>query len=273
MGFDTLLARVVRLPGARSLWLRLPVGSVETRVAFDIWPRAHYAFGVLSAASLAKGLGLEGISVIEFGVAGGRGLLALEQAAREIGQALGLRIQAFGFDTGSGMPGASDYRDLPHVWGKGFYKMDVDSLRKRLTSAQLVIGDVAETVPQWTSRTDVPPIGFISFDLDYYSSSISAFRIFDGPAQGRLPRVFCYFDDIIWPPHACHNEYVGELLAIREFNEVHSERKLCPIHLLRHMRLVPAPWNDQMYVMHDFAHPLYCANLTPKTEAHTQQPL
>ena len=119
----------------------------------------------------------------------------------------------------------------------------------------------------------MPPIGFISFDLDYYSSSISAFRVFDGPAQRRLPRVFCYFDDIIWPPHACHNEYVGELLAIREFNEVHNERKLCPIHLLRHMRLIPAPWNDQMYVMHDFAHPLYCVNLTPKGDAHTQQPL
>jgi hypothetical protein len=85
--------------------------------------------------------------------------------------------------------------------------------------------------------------------------------------------VFCYFDDIIYPAHACHNEFVGELLAIKEFNAAHEHRKIAPIHLLRHMRLIPAPWNEQMYVMHDFGHPLYCVNITPKNISHTQQPL
>jgi hypothetical protein len=42
---------------------------------------------------------------------------------------------------------------------------------------------------------------------------------------------------------------------------------------LRHTRLNPAPWNDQMYVMHDFAHPNYCENITPKDDAYTQHPL
>jgi hypothetical protein len=273
MPFKTLLTRIVRLPGARSLWLRWPVGSVETRVAFDIWPRPHYAFGVFSAAQLAKSLGLPGISVAEFGVAGGRGLLALEKIAAEISSDVGIRIDVFGFDAGSGMPEAIDYRDLPHVWAKGYYKMDVEPLQARLTSAQLVIGDVGETIPETLGREGILPIGFIAFDLDYYSSTVKAFRVFDGPAETRLPRVFCYFDDIIWPERACHNEFTGELLAIREFNEAKPSRKLAPLHLLRNMRHVPAGWNDQIYVMHDFAHPLYCVNITPRGDSYTQHPL
>jgi len=41
---------------------------------------------------LASRLGLPELSVIEFGVAGGRGLVALEQLAAEIGPAVGVRI-------------------------------------------------------------------------------------------------------------------------------------------------------------------------------------
>jgi len=44
------------------------------------------------AAVLASRLGLPELSVIEFGVAGGRGLVALEQLAAEIGPAVGVRI-------------------------------------------------------------------------------------------------------------------------------------------------------------------------------------
>jgi hypothetical protein len=85
--------------------------------------------------------------------------------------------------------------------------------------------------------------------------------------------VYCYFDDIIWPERAAHNEYTGELCAIREFNEEHEMKKICPIHLLRHTRLQPAPWADQFYIMHDFRHSLYTRNITPDDEAHTQLPL
>jgi len=273
MPLNRMIARVLRLPGARSLWLRWPVGSVETRIAFDIWPRPHYAFGVYSAARLAKSLGLPGISVAEFGVAGGRGLLALERVSCEIARALGLRIDVFGFDSGIGMPEAADYRDLPHVWCKGFYAMDVRALTARLSSAKLILGDVARTVPEWAASQQLLPIGFVAFDLDYYSSTSQALRIFDGDQRTRLPRVICYLDDIMWPEYAYHNEFVGELLAIREFNKNHNDRKLCPIHLLRNMRMIPRPWNDQMYVMHDFVHHLYCVNLTHGDSSYTQLPI
>jgi len=265
-----------RLPGARGLWRKFPIGSVETKVRYGIFDRAHYAYGVYAAADLAKRLGLSAISVIEFGVAGGRGLLALERIAAEIGTAMGITIHVAGFDSGEGMPSPSDYRDLPHVWEKGYYKMDVPKLKAQLSpNTELVLGNIADTVVSWIPKG---PIGFVGMDVDYYTSTLDALRLFEGrDPHTYLPRTYCYFDDIIWPEAACHNEYVGQLLAIREFNEAHEHLKLCPIHMLRHMLRSTQPqeiaWHEQMYVLHDFKHPLYCKNVTPKENSHRELPL
>jgi hypothetical protein len=148
--------------------------------------------------------------------------------------------------------------------------MDVERLRSRLKSARLVLGNVNHTVRALLEEKDLAPIGFVAFDMDYYSATVDAFEIFKGPSERLLPRVHCYFDDIIWPEIACHNPYIGELRAIREFNELYEFRKLCPLNLLRHMLPHPAQWHDQIYVLHDFKHPLYCTNITPKHEAHTE---
>ena len=59
--------------------------------------------------------------------------------------------------------------------------MDEGALRKRLTSAELVLGPVAETIPEW-SNSEHPPVGFIAFDLDYYSSTVEAFQLLDNAA-------------------------------------------------------------------------------------------
>ena len=134
---ERLLTRVTSIPGVRSLWVRYPVGPVDTRVRFGIWTMPQYAYGVYYAAEQASRLGLSAISVMEFGVAGGRGLLALEDIARNVARHIGIQIQVFGFDTGEGMPAAVDYRDLPHVWERGYYKMDVEKLKKRLSGAEL----------------------------------------------------------------------------------------------------------------------------------------
>ena len=268
---EQLLTRLTRIPGARSLWLRFPFGSVATRVQHGVFDRPHYAYCVYAAADLARRLGIPEISVIEFGVAGGRGLLALERIAKLVSGALGVVIHVTGFDSGSGMAPAQDYRDLPHVWGSGFYKMDLPKLKSALSpETELILGDIRDTIPEWSPRG---PIGFVAFDLDYYSSTKAAFHLFDGDARAMLPRTYCYFDDIVWPAIACHNEYVGEVCAIKEYNEEHARRKICPLHLLRHQRVYPQRWNDQVYVHHDFAHPLYCRNLTPEGESERQLPL
>lgn len=261
---ELFLRSITSVPKVVSLWRRFPVGSVALRMRYGVWARPQYAYGVFHAAQQAKLLGLDGISVIEFGVGEGDGLLALENTAREVAQHFGIRISVFGFDTGEGMPEAADYRDLPYVWSKGFYKMDQARLKQRLgPDTRLVIGNVSETVPSLSGVPD--PIGFVAFDLDYYTSTTRALAAFDLPHRTRLPRVYCYFDDILYPEFACHNPWTGELCAIREFNEQRTEVKLCPLHLLRWMRAHPEPWNDQIYVLHDFHHPLYSVNLMAKS--------
>jgi hypothetical protein len=265
---DRILTRVTQIPGVRSLWQRFPFGSLGTRVKYGVFDRPHYAYGVYCAADQAKRLGLKAISIIEFGVAGGRGLLALERIAGLVAKQLDIQIHVIGFDSGKGMPAPVDYRDLPHVWDTGFYQMDEPKLRAALSpSTELVVGPVEATVPAWIPKASV---GFVAFDLDYYSSTKSAFRLFQLASSTCLPRTYCYFDDLMWPEHACHNDYTGELCAIREFNQEHSDKKICPIHMLRHIRLHEASWNEMMYVLHDFTHPLYCKNLTPSGELHRQ---
>ena len=245
-------ARVVQ-----GVWRRHPVGSFELRCRLDIFERPNYAYGVQQGAILAKELGLPAISVAEFGVAGGRGLIELEQIAREVAQAYDVEVQVYGFDRGMGLPEVTDYRDLPYTWRKGYFEMDVESLKSRLTDARLVIGDIDETLPTFTSTYGPAPLAFVAVDVDYYSSTVDALKVFDLDDKYLLPRVTCYFDDIVGEDHVFQNKYVGELLAIEEFNVAHERQKIVPIHGLAAKRDLPAAWNDSMYAMHHFDHPLY----------------
>jgi len=267
---NSLLRVLTRVPGLRRLWRRLPIGSASLRTEFDIWERPAYAYGIYSAATLARSLGQTSLSVIEFGVAGGNGLLCMEGIAGQIQNEVGVKIAVFGFDTGTGMPEPEDYRDLPHVWSQGFYAMEQGKLLARLQNAELILGAVNDTIPEILARENLPPIGFVAFDLDYYSSTKSAFRILKGRPETRLPRIYCYFDDVIWPERACHNEYTGELCAIREFNEEHDQSKIAKLANLAWMRVHQSQWNEQIYIYHDFHHPLYTRLITPGGSAYRQ---
>ena len=76
--------------------------------------------------------------------------------------------------------------------------------------------------------------------------------------HGRLlPRVYCYFDDTMGSREELYNEYTGELLAIREFNEQHMDRKIALIHGLAQYRIIKSRWCQAMYALHVFDHPLY----------------
>lgn len=258
------VGQVQRLPYARGLWKRFPVGPIDLRVKWGIFSEyPPYAYGVYCAAQLAAGLHIARISALELGVAGGRGLLALEKIAGEVEQRFGVAIDVVGFDLGEGMPEPMDYRDMQHVWTRGFYRMDIDKLRARLTRARLEIGDIGDTAPRWLAAAPAP-IGFVAFDLDYYSSTVKAFRLFEGDVATHLPRVHCYFDDIAGPEFACMNDFVGELLAISEFNDAHERRKICQIRNLRCARKRDESWYAQVYAFHDFDHPLYTHNVAPE---------
>ena len=118
--------------------------------------RAAYAFCLYYATLEAKRLGYSRISALEFGVAGGNGIIALQTYAREIKRELGIEVEIYGFDSGAGLPKPRDFRDVPYLWQTGFYPIDETKLRARLEGSQLVMGDVADTAKTFLTTTILP---------------------------------------------------------------------------------------------------------------------
>ena len=198
---------------------------------------------------MAKELGHSAVTVIEFGVANGAGLLAIETHIQEIQRNVDIDFHVFGFDLETGVPITENHRDIAFRGWQGKYKMENKSaLEGQLQLAKLIIGDVRETVPTFPDHQPAnAPIGCIFFDLDLYTSTMAAFRIFDLPRAHRLPRVISYFDDI-----QGSNEYIGELAAIHDFNAAHDTKKIAKPYGLFAVR--PHLWIEMVFQMHDFAH-------------------
>jgi PAS domain S-box-containing protein len=218
--------------------------------------RPNYAWGVLHGVHLAKALGIDRVSVIEFGVAGGNGLVYLDRVAERVEGIFGVGIDVYGFDAGTGLPEPEDYRDLPNLYTESSFQMDVEELKKRLKKTQLILGLVEHTVPRFIA-SGVAPVAFVSIDLDYYSSTMQAFKLFEADQALLLPRIHCYFDDIMG---FTFSEFSGERLAIADFNASHTMRKISPIYGLKY--LLPtqesqAEWAEQIYMVHIFNHDLY----------------
>jgi hypothetical protein len=235
-------------------WLNRAFAQVVRRPACRLRPQ--YAWGVVQGAALARVLGLARVSVVEFGVAGGHGLLALECAAGAVETLTGVGVDVFGFDTGEGLPRPADYRDQPNMWFEGQLPMDHGRLLAALSRASLRIGRVADTVPRFLAGGPAP-VAFVSFDLDLYSSTRDALALFEAEHRLLLPRVLSYFDDIFG---YSYNDYCGERLAIREFNQRNDARKISPVRGLRYF--LPRStfhdlWPDGMHFAHLFEHPLY----------------
>jgi hypothetical protein len=247
----------IRVKLLREITRRFKLFRYETRVEHSAVDRPHYGYCVLQAAKLAKRLGHSSISVIEFGVAGGNGLVNLEMHAAEVSKLTGVQIQIFGFDTGQGLPPPCDYRDLPHHWKQGFFAMDIENLKARLACSQLVLGNIADSLPHFVRDYRPAPIGAILLDLDYYSSTNDAIKIFELHRAHFLPRAFIYFDDIIGDNVSLFSNYTGPLLAIDEFNACHDSQKICKT---THLTKTPYPetWHHQIYIYHDFKSPEYC---------------
>ena len=234
------------------------------KINYDAVARPHYAYVMSRAAQEAKLLGLKEISVMEFGVAGGNGLANIEEHAEELEKAIGVKFRIYGFDSGKGLPRSMDLRDQPYFFQGGDYPMDEAALRARLKRSQLVIGLLSDTVKDFWNDDSIPPVGAVMFDLDYYSSTMEALALLANPKARRMPRVTCYFDDITWYQHVY--ECVGELMAIRDFNLQNTNLKMVQALNLDHIRVQPAPWNQQIFVLHDFEHPDYTKLLRDTSE-------
>jgi len=236
---------------------KLGLFKYEHRVRIGAVERPHYGYCLFQGCMLAKKLGLSRVSVIEFGVAGGSGLVNLEHHAREISKALSIDIEIYGFDSGEGLPSPLDYRDLPHHWRAGFYKMDIEKLQRHLTKSVLVLGDVSQTVGAFFERFQPAPIACVMVDLDFYSSTVAALKLFSRDNYNHmLPRLFCYFDDVRGSEIQLYSDYTGERLAISEFNTANENIKFSPAYYLLGTKAV-APWYNNIYILHAFDHPQY----------------
>ena len=80
------------------------INALFVRIIRKTSVRADYLWGSLHGAHLAKTLGITALSLIEFGVAGGNGLVDLDQIALAIEALLGVHVAVYGFDTGRGLP-------------------------------------------------------------------------------------------------------------------------------------------------------------------------
>jgi hypothetical protein len=238
-------------------------GGLRDRIRFDLEGRAPYAWGLLTAADLARFVGIARITAVEFGVARGDGLIELCRIAQLVGAETGVTIDVVGFDTGIGLPSPRDYRDHPEIWGQGGFPMlDADGLRSRLPpSARLVLGDIAETIGGFVKGVSAAaPIGFCVFDTDFWSSTVAALQIYDGPADAYVPAGIAYFDDTLGGAGnygaLFRNAKAGQLLAIEEFNCARSARAIDAIRVLRYRRpLSHEQWLDQVYGVHVLDHP------------------
>ena len=180
-----------------------------------------------------------------------------------------LDIELYGFDTGSGLPGPRDYRDMPHYFKSGLYDMDPELLEKKLKRAKLVIGDVKNTTARFFEAYNPAPIGCIFHDLDFYSSTIDALSLFDADSSRFLPRLFMYFDDVFGNDVWLCNDYTGERLAIAEFNQSHRLKKICSQYNLP-LQHPDSWWPSHVWIYHDFEHPKYNEFIADKEQVIRQ---
>jgi hypothetical protein len=188
--------------------------------------RYHYAQSVTISVLQAIYCGYERLALVELGVAAGAGLLDLCKAATFFRSEFGLDIVVYGFDNATGLPPPLDYRDHPEMWSQNQFKMpDADALGAKLPGfAQLFIGDIKDTIHTAEEKLAGAKLGFVAVDVDYYSSTVPAMQLLKLAPHNYLPATIVYFDDVL---HSLlYNQWCGEELAIREFNEENELRKI-----------------------------------------------
>jgi hypothetical protein len=246
---------------------RLPLGYLDHRSrvkrsgdfrqmeSYGLINRPNYAYGMLRAADLARFLGKRAATVCEFGVATGNGLSNMVELAEQIYADTKIELRIVGLDTGEGLPSIGDYRDHPELWSAGDFAMtNKEELRRRMGGkAELIFGDIKDTVDGFVASLDESaPLGFVSIDVDIYTGAKSALRALTGRTELYTPAVSLYCDDVTF---FFANQWCGELLAIKEFNEENAMRKIDRDRSLPGGRPSGTEnWHQSMFVCHFLDH-------------------
>jgi hypothetical protein len=214
----------------------------------------HLAYGLARAVGVARRFGVPRLTVCEFGVAEGAGLLALVDLTAQLAAESGITFRVVGFDSGVGLTAIDGPKDHPELWSAGDFRMeDPAALIGKLDGrAELLIGDVAETVDGFVdSLGPDQPLAFVSMDVDIYTAARSALRVLTGPSERYLPAFGMYLDDV---SSFFSNRWCGELAAIEEFNAANTHRKIDRDRTLGMRAPGTGGWHDRMYVCHVLDH-------------------
>lgn len=203
------------------------------KVLFYQVRRRQNAFGMLQAADIAMQYGYSEVTIVEFGVASGGGIMNMYDISKYVEKETGIAFKIYGFDSGVGLYKPVDYRDHPEAFTEGDYPLiDKDLLAQNTDgSVELIIGNVQKTVPGFVEKLSPDaPLAFFSVDVDYYSFAAGCLKILMGDPECYLPHFWCYFDDIAL---ASANHWCDELLAIEEFNHANKLRKIDKSDMLK----------------------------------------
>ena len=74
--------------------------------------RPHYETILLESCIEAKKLAYNEVTILELGVAGGNGIIALEKYKKKIENIIDIKINIYGFDSGQGMPKSDNKFDV-----------------------------------------------------------------------------------------------------------------------------------------------------------------
>lgn len=231
-------------------------GTYRMKIEFDLVLRQNHAYALLDVADQAMALGYKRVSIFEFGVAAGTGLLNLQEIANRLSAITGVGFDIYGFDTGAGMPPPQSYKDHPERYQAGDFPMDANKLKSLLKpNTKLVLGPISESTRTFLNMDfSNSPIAFVSIDVDYYCSTVDALKLLKHDAHNMLPRVQIYLDDVeFWE----HNSWCGEQAAVHEFTFENPLRPIEKHAFLRGYRIFKhARWIDHMYQCHILDHPV-----------------
>ncbi len=228
-------------------------------------PRANYALGILMAAHQAKELNYKKISIIELGCWNLEGLIDIENYIHDIKKFIDIDFNVYGFELGTGhIVEETDPRNRLYELSGGNYAFKKKDNLKKLTFSKLILGDVKDTVPKFLEEghLDDAPLGFIIFDLGFYSSAKNALQLLKSDSKRYLPRSIIYSDNNYF---VLKNE--ADKAAFAEFN-LEGGKTISPIgELAEQLSLSWNKWiflGKRMYMLSDLKHEKYNINYEQK---------
>ena len=238
---------------------KAPFIKHSTKLFYDAVERPGYSYGIVNAVIQAKSLGYSSMSVLEFGVASGEGIKVMQKIQNDILKEYNFEIFIYGFDSSTGLPKSTNIKDQVYFWKESmFINSNSDYSKIENNQTKIIIGNVENTASTFIDKFKPPVIGFISFDLDFYTSTIGAFSLFNKTyINNFLPRVECFMDDTASYNYLSANSQTGVLKAISEFNKNDEEIQILQKVGIGRSRKVISGWFDACFVIHFFSHEKY----------------